>query len=139
MVDLFQIAEQKGIYIEYCSLPLNESVSAQDRDIQMILMDFSLIGKGASERTHFAHELAHCVTGSFYNPYAALDVRQKHENKANKWAVEQCIPLAEFDEAIANGCSDIQSLAEYFNVTEAFARKAVCWYTYGNLADELYF
>ena len=33
----------------------------------------------------------------------------------------------------------LQKIAEYFGVTEDFMRKAVCWYTYGNLATELYF
>ena len=33
----------------------------------------------------------------------------------------------------------VRRLAEYFGVTEDFRRKAVCWYTYGNLAAELYF
>ena len=45
----------------------------------------------------------------------------------------------ELDEAIADGHTEIWDLAEYFGVTEDFMRKAVCWYTYGNLATELYF
>ena len=139
MVDLFRIAEQEGIYVEYCNLPLNKSISAQDRNGQMILMDMSLISKQASERTHFSHELAHCVTGSFYNPYAPLDIRQKHENKANKWAIEHCISVDALDEAVSDGCTEWWQLSERFGVTEDFVKKAVCWYTYGNVADELYF
>ena len=45
----------------------------------------------------------------------------------------------ELDEAVANGHTEIWDLADYFDVTEEFMRKAVCLYTYGNLATELYF
>ena len=33
----------------------------------------------------------------------------------------------------------LQLLAEYFEVTEDFMRKAVCLYVHGNVATELYF
>lgn len=45
----------------------------------------------------------------------------------------------ELDEAISDGHTEMWDLADYFHVTEDFMRKAVCWYTYGNLATELYF
>ena len=64
-----------------------------------------------------AHELGHCETGSFYNRYAKLDLRQKHENRADKWAIQHLIPVEELDEAVADGYTDLPSLAEHFCVT----------------------
>ena len=49
----------------------------------------------ADEATSLGHELGHCETGSFYNPFAALDVRQKHENRADKWAIQHLVPRDE--------------------------------------------
>lgn len=49
------------------------------------------------------------------------------------------IPVVDLDEAVAEGHTELWDLAEYFGVTEDFVKKAVCWYTYGNLATELYF
>ena len=86
-----------------------------------------------------AHEMGHIETNSFYNVHSPLDVRQKHENRANKWAIKQLITEEELDEAVANGHTEVWDLADYFDVTEEFMRKAVCLYTYGNLATELYF
>ena len=91
------------------------------------------------ERVHLGHELGHCVTGSFYNRYAAVDCRQRHENQANRWAIQTLIPVDALDEAVAQGCTEIWELAERFGVTEDFMRKAVCLYVHGNLATELYF
>lgn len=139
MFELFQIAEEAGIIIEYCHLPLNESISVQDKDGDFILMDYSLIETGAKERVHLAHEIGHSIKGAFYSPYVSLDIRQKHENRADKWAIYHTISVDELDEAVAEGYTEIWDLAEHFNVTEDFMRKAICWYTYGNLDTELCF
>lgn len=114
-------------------------MSIQGDDGDFVLMDYSLIESGANEKVHLAHELGHCATGSFYNPYTTLNNRKKHENKADKWAIEQLISAEALDAAVADGHTEIYDLAEYFGVTEDFMRKAVCWYTKGNLAVELYF
>lgn len=139
MNEMFRDAAKAGIRVEYCRLPLNESVSAPDPEGDFILMDYSLLHEPRQERVHMAHELGHCCTGSFYNRYSSFDVRQYHENRADKWAINRLVPQRKLAEAIASGYTEIWSLAEYFNVTEEFMRKAVCWYTYGNLATELYF
>ena len=46
------------------------------------------------------------------------------------------LPLAN---AIADGITDQWELAEHFGVSVPFLQKALCLYTYGNLATELYF
>ena len=61
------------------------------------------------------------------------------ENRADKWAVRQIISVEDLDTAIAAGYTEIWQLAEYFDVTEQFMRKAVCLYVHGNIATELYF
>ena len=139
MNEMFRIAANAGIRVEYCRLPLNESVSAPDPDGDFILMDYSLLRASKRERVHMAHELGHCSTGSFYNRHTPFDVRQCHENRADKWAIKKLIPKDELNEAVSNGITEPWELAEYFNVTEDFMKKAVCYYTNGNLAADQYF
>lgn len=91
------------------------------------------------KKMKLGHELGYSVTGSFYNEYATCDVRRKHENRADKWAINEFVSEQELDEAIADGHTEMWDLADYFHVTEDFMKKAVCWYTHGNLATELYF
>ena len=43
MNEMFRIAANAGIRVEYCRLPLNESVSAPDPNGDFILMDYSLL------------------------------------------------------------------------------------------------
>ena len=81
---------------------------------------------------HLAHELGHCETGSFYNVYSSLDVREKQEKRADLWAVRRLVPEEEFINVIVSGTVEIWELAEYF-VTEDFIRKAVEIYKIKNV------
>lgn len=137
---LYALAESEKIPVISYSLPNTGSMSIQDDVLGCFIgIDDGLLELDRERKVHLAHELGHCMTGSFYNRHAARDLREKHENLATKWAVEQLIRPEELDDAIAMGCTDLWSLAEHFGVTEDFIRKAVCWYTHGNLAAELYF
>ena len=138
--NLYDFAKQQNIEVLSFSLPENGSMSLMTEDGRCFVgMDQSVRDGGIQERVHLSHELGHCVTGSFYNIYAAVDYRQRHENRANKWAIQTLIPVEALDDAIAEGYTEIWELAERFQVTEEFIRKAVCFYVHGNVAEELYF
>lgn len=137
---LYDFAKQQNI--EVVCFPLAETGSMSlmlDSGACFIGMDSSVRDGGIQERVHLGHELGHCATGSFYNIYAAVDCRQRHENRADKWAIRKLIPVDDLDDAIADGCTEVWELAERFQVTEEFIKKAVCYYVHGNVAAELYF
>lgn len=138
--ELYRLAEQQNIPVLPYPLKENESVSyMSDTGYCYIGMDPYILDNGFQEKTHLVHELGHCITGSFYNKYAAIDNRMRHENQADKWAILNLIPVEALDDAIAQGCTEIWELAERFDVSEDFMRKAICYYVHGNLAAELYF
>ena len=138
--ELYQEARDSDIPIILLDIPKTGSMCIQSESGRCYIgMDYGILPDEADRRVHLAHELGHCKTGAFYNRWAARDIRQKHENRANKWAIRRMIPKDDLDEAVAEGYTDLYSLADYFNVTVDFMEKAVCWYTYGNLATELYF
>ena len=139
MNTLFCYADKNNIQIEYGRLPENKSISFSITDEDYVIIDYSLLFNQKEEGVHLAHELGHCATGSFYNLYSPLDIRMKHEIRADKWAIKHLISEEDLDAAITNGYTEIWSLAEYFDVTEDFMKKVVCWYTYGNLDTELHF
>lgn len=137
---LYHLADQENIVVDHFALHSREALSIMDTDGScFVAIDPGKIQNEADERSKLAHELGHCLTGAFYNQYSNFDCRQKHENRADKWAVRQLITVEELDEAIAAGHTEIWDLADHFGVPEEFARKAVCYYVHGNLATELYF
>ena len=137
--ELFREAQDSDIPIMYLSIKENGSMCVQTDMRCYIGMDYGVLIDEADKRVHLDHELGHCKTGAFYNRWAARDVRKKHEYRADKWAIRKMIPIDELKEAVSDGHTELWDLAEQFGVTEAFMKKAVCWYTYGNLATELYF
>ncbi len=137
---LYDLARQQNIDVLTHPLPQTGSLSVMLEGGRCFVgLDRSVCDGATQERVHLSHELGHCVTGSFYNIYAAVECRQRHENRADKWAISTLIPVEDLDEAVAQGCTEIWELAERFQVTEEFMRKTVCYYVHGNLAAELYF
>ena len=138
--NLYDLARQQNIEVLSYPMPQNASMSLMLEDGKCVIgMDESVRDGSVLERVHLSHELGHCVTGSFYNIYAAVDCRQRHENRANKWAITALIPVEELDDAIARGCTEVWERAGRHRETEDFIRKTVCWYVHGNMASELYF
>ena len=136
---LYNLAAQENIPILSFPMAANGSMSLMTDTGCYIGMDVSVLNGGKAERVHLSHELGHCLTGSFYNRYSPYDLRQRHENRADKWAILQLVTEDALDEAVAEGCCEIWNLAERFGVTEQFMKKAVCYYVHGNVAAELYF
>jgi len=137
---LYEIAEQQNIPVYHFPLQKVGSVSVMDAAGQCSIgLDLPHRRSRNELRVRLAHELGHCVTGSFYNRYSRADVRRLHENRADKYAVRVLISEAALNEAFAQGCTEPWALAERFGVDEAFLKKAVCLYTHGNLATELYY
>lgn len=138
--ELYAIAEKQNIPVLTYPLQRTGSLSVTDGAGRCAIgLDPAIADGGTRERLHLGHELGHCATGSFYSIHAARDLRQRHENRADKWAIQALIPVTELDDAVAQGHTTLWDLAEHFGVTEPFMRKAVCYYTHGNLSTELYF
>lgn len=138
--ELYRLAGKENIAVLRYPMAENGSVSVQLPDgAQYIGMDDAVADGGPRERVHLSHELGHCLTGSFYSVDTAVDCRQRHENRADKWAIRHLIPVEQLDDAVASGCTELWELAERFGVTESLMRKAVCLYVHGNVAQELYF
>jgi Zn-dependent peptidase ImmA (M78 family) len=120
--DLKRIGDVQGLY----------TVHPQAGPI--ILLDKSLLRDPKTHRCVAAHELGH----HFYPPRSGLVVfhsnnhNSQHEitihqdeNKALRWGAELLMPSEEVWSAIKEGYNTVPALAEYFGVTEWFARAKI--------------
>ncbi len=130
---LYGLAKTMNVRLDFGNLPENKSLSLKYNNKYFVALDVSLQKKSSEEKVCLAHELGHCETDSFYNIYSPLDIREKHEYKADKWAAQKLVPESEIRKAAKNGICDIPSLSEHFGVTEEFMRRALFIYT-GNIA-----
>ena len=131
---LYDLARQQNIEVIPYPMPRCGSMSVMlEGGLCVVGIDPGLRDGGVRERVHLSHELGHCITGSFYNRYAAIDHRRRHENRADKWAIRRLIPAEDLAQAVADGHRELCDLAEHFGVTEEFMRKAVRFHRSGNL------
>ncbi len=127
--ELYNFALIKDIEIICAELPLTKSVSVLSLNGNCYIgIDPFEIETEAEERVHLAHELGHCERGAFYNPYSKLDIRARHELKADRWAILHLIPHNKLKAVLEFGVTEPWELAEYFNVTEDFIIKAINYY-----------
>lgn len=132
---LYRIAKQNNVIVdETCPEKLvSLSLCFPDHSMLIALSSLSLAPVGTTRLECFAHELGHCMTGSFYRGYSPLELRTKHEHAANKWAIQKLIPFSALVRAGKDGCRERYEFAEYFDVSEAFIQKAIDYHaSHGN-------
>ena len=139
LLSLYQKLGESGTRFYMWSLQGDKAVTMEVDGSYGIFIDFDNVASSSEEAVIVAHEGGHASTGATHKVCSPFDLVEKHEHKAWKWAVQNYISEEDLDNAVAEGYTDIYSLAEHFGVTEDFMRKVVCWYTHGNLATELYF
>lgn len=134
LLELYQLADAEHIAVYSFDLPQTHSLSLMNNDGSCaVAIDPFGLNSTKDEKIRLAHELGHCVTGSFYNRYSDFDIKAKSEYRADKWAIKKLIPKDELQAAFEQGYTEPWNLAEYFNVTEEFIIKAVNLYQLGNI------
>lgn len=138
LMALYRKLSEEGVRLFMWDLDEEKAATMEMNGEYAIFMDFNNIDSVAEETAVLFHEGGHASTGATHRVCSPYDLVGKHEYKAWKWAVQNCITEDELDAAVADGYTDIWALAERFNVPVDFMRMAVCWFTYGNLAVEEY-
>ena len=127
---LYDLAQQQNIGV--CAFPLPETGSMSvmtDSGACFIGMDETVKDGGVQERVHLSHELGHCMTGSFYNQYVSLDVRRKHENRADFWMVTHLAPAHKLSQLIEQGLTEPWQMAEALDVSQHVIETALRLYS----------
>ena len=137
---LYDRACEAGALVLRTKLPENKSLIIETgKDRYAIGLDVGLREGSKKHRTHLGHETGHASTGSLYNENAPQDVRQRHENDADKWTILNMVPEEELLEQIRQGRGEIWELSDYFGIEELYIKKAMCWYFCGTLDIRNYF
>lgn len=139
IISLYNELNRAGVRFYHWNMGEDRAATVELGGQYGVFMDFGNIHSGAEELVAVAHEGGHIATGATHKVNSPFDLVEKHEHKADRWAIEKLIPEEELDEAVAAGCTEMWQLAEHFAVTEEFMRKAVCWYVHGTMATELFF
>ena len=129
LLSLYQQADFSEITVDCFTLDSREALSVMDDNGNcFIAIDPFKLKNHADETAKLAHEMGHCITGSFYNKWATCDIRQKHELRADKWAFRRLVPRDELYSYYQHGITQPWELAEIFELPEELVRKAMAFY-----------
>jgi hypothetical protein len=133
LFELYRCAHRENIPIFMRPMPLCGSMSVMVDGKCAIGLDRSVCDCSSREKTHLAHEIGHCITGSFYSALTPQNIRERQENRADKYAIRLLVPKDVLESAVAAGLTQVWELADYFGVTEEFMSKAITLYQTGSL------
>lgn len=124
-----QYADAHGIDVDYFPMRVLSAMSIEEDGLRAIAINPDRVTSVADENVKIGHELGHCEYGGFYSELTPLYIREKHEYKANAWAVQLLVPFVALREAVHEGLHTTWELAEHFTVTESFMALALEYYT----------
>ena len=120
-------------------IPFSDAAVVECDGVYGLFVDSSQFRSTSEECVAVAHDAGHIMTGTTHRVNSRLDLITRHENRADRWAIQKLIPVCDFDQAVGSGLTEVWQLADFFNVTEEFMRKAICLYLFGNVdADEFF-
>ncbi len=127
--ELYALADAEDIQVLCWDLPAARCLAVQhDGGGCSIGIDPMYIDSYEEEAELLAHELGHCITGSFYNRASPLDVRQKHENHADYWMITHLAPADKLARLMDQGQTEAWQLAESLGVSQSLVEKALRLY-----------
>lgn len=130
--------EKAGVFVEFGHFHLKDecdSVVVRQGDLFGVFLDVEKIQTSRQELEAVSHEWAHIKTGTTYPIDASRDAIARAENRANKEQIRILISEDELLAAISDGYTEPWELAEVFDLSESFIRKALHYYEFGNLSD----
>lgn len=122
--ELYAFAEEQGIEIHNFDLDMVKTLSVPDH----IAVNYRKLSGIREEKALLFHEVGHCATGCFYTGKSPLDLKGRHEFRAQKWAFTKQIPIEELKWAVRQGYKEAWELADYFEVEESVIIQAVTYY-----------
>ena len=125
LTDVYADCEKKHIEVDYYKMIKAVALSFPEG---FIAIDIDKIETSIEEKETIAHEESHIETGSFYNFYSPLDVKEKHERRAEVHTIKKLVPLDELKEAVDCGFTEVWDLADFFDVSCKFITKALEYY-----------
>ena len=122
---LYELALLNGIPVDEGCPESIVSMSVRLPNGMKIVSLSDMQSEDSTKLERFAHEMGHCMTDSFYAGYSPFELRVKHEHSANEWAVRRLMPFDELCLAVKRGYREIWELAEHFDVSCEFVKKAI--------------
>lgn len=133
--ELYDTAYQENIEIENSNLSFfdRKSIYLSLGQCQIaIMIDYNCLNNRSEEKVVLSHELGHHFTSvprSQISSNLSDNLRKsRNEYKAVAWSIRELIPVDKLIAAFENDIIEVWELAEYFDTTYEFTKKAISYY-----------
>ena len=130
LVELYTSAYADGaLFFNRFNLPKDlKSMTLEMDKNDGIFVDECKIESSTEELEIIAHECGHFYTGATHRVGSPFDLIERHELRADRWAIEKIVSQHYFKSAVNAGVTEPWELAELFNVPQSFMEKAISYY-----------
>lgn len=110
---LYQWLQDKGVCLFDRQLPFSYdetkalTINLDESDTWGIFVDTGRMENRAEEHSALLHKAGHFATGTTHKVCSPYDLVEKHEYKANKWAIQRRLSADDLDKAVSEGYTDL--------------------------------
>ena len=127
--DFYDYCKANGVdVIPYAGCP-QPGATVRDEGFYAVFLDFTKIRSTRLLRGVCYHELGHAATGALHKVDSPYELVERSEYRANRWAAQHYMNVADFKEAFAAGYTELWQLAEYFDFPEEDIKKALTYWS----------
>lgn len=123
---IYEDLDALGVDVAEVSMKHNVAIALEDN---FIALDPSRCSTESMRYTVLAHEAGHFISGAFYPVRCPYAIREQAEQRAFAASVHQYLPVDEIRRAMLAGYTEPWQLAEYFDLTEEYIKKALHYWT----------
>lgn len=136
LTELYELLQEEEIYLKNHEIETYKATTINMKNEFAIFVDFNKIETLEDEFCVIAHETGHCMTGTTHKLNSPLELIEKQEYKASKYAVNKFLPLEDIQEALNLGYKEFLELSEYFSVPLEFVELSYEIYSLRGLLPE---
>lgn len=105
----------------------NKAVTIKDdiKNIYGIFFKYDNFSDTDEEFCVLSHEYGHCKSGTTHKLYSPYQLIEQHENRANRAAVHEFLPVELLVETFESGYCEYWEVAERLDMPEQFIRMAI--------------
>ena len=127
-LSLYRELQEAGVSCFSWTLGSEKAATIELKGAYALFVDFDNITSAAEDAAVIAHEYGHIATGTTHRVCCPYDLVDRHEHRANNWAIEKLLPRDELYALYADGLTQPWEIAEHAALPEDFVRRAMAYY-----------
>ena len=125
LTDVYNKISDEKIEVIYYNMRTYDAATVKINGNYGIFIDRNKIKNSHDEFMALSHEYGHCKSGATHKLCSPYQLIEQHENRANRAAVHELLPVEKIKDAFKHKYFDYWEIADYLDIPEAFVKMAI--------------